>query len=537
MRLSEVLTKIITIMFLIVSTSFVYAYDYPVVGEYNSNYQKVFEGIKAGTCSSMQADLQQLEEAEGISSDIYLAICLFEKPDNDKAFQVISKMLGNQDYDEILYLTQSMIDKGNPEPRLIKFRGLGYFNIGAFVKATQDFEAYLKITEDEDVLFSLVDIHVTLKNYDKATEVLENAKVKNGKYHFRKGRISLRTGKTVTALKSLRMVSPSDTKVYPSAKMLIGEVCASSKRFICAEKEYKVASTTEEYADTAKDKLQKLEDSKKLFSGFFSLGEQYDTNVTSIDEDELAGASEVSSARTFAVADLKVNFYPSFADSISIGTMHYATWNAEIPSYDMSMHKVYVSMKHGYDAFEVMLPKITAAITYFDDEKYSTSVSAEAYGKYKMDTWTFTVPVKITRSNYENDEANKTTSKDGYKYETSLTVVKKFLKKYTAKVSGGFGKDDVAGSLKKKTDTTFKTSLSARLFPKFTPTLGFNYANYDYDNLSRKDNYYSYSLKAIYVLTSNIFIGGGVTYTKTDSNEDAYDYSKTVSEMSVSYSF
>jgi hypothetical protein len=143
----------------------------------------------------------------------------------------------------------------------------------------------------------------------------------------------------------------------------------------------------------------------------------------------------------------------------------------------------------------------------------------------------------VTRSNFENDETTGTVSKDGYKYETSLEVVKKFMKKYTAKVVGGVAKDDVKGSLKVKTDTTFKASLSARLFPKFTPTIGFNYANYDYKNISRKDDYYSYYLKGVYVLTQNIFLGAGVTYTKTDSNENAYDYSKTVSEVSVSYSF
>ncbi len=129
MRLSEGLTKVIAIVFLIAGTSFVHAYDYPVVGgEYNSNYQRVFEGIKAGNCNGMQADLKNLEEQEGgVSSDIYLAICFFEKSENDEAFKVVDRMMVNQDYDEVLYLTQSMIDKGNGDPRLIKYRGLGFF--------------------------------------------------------------------------------------------------------------------------------------------------------------------------------------------------------------------------------------------------------------------------------------------------------------------------------------------------------------------------------------------------------------------------
>lgn len=529
-------SKLLLVIIVFSSSSIVFAYDYPVVGEYNANYQKVFDDIKVGRCDGMEGDLKTLADAEGISPNIYLSICYFEKADNDKAFAVFDTMLTGQEYDEVLYVSQSQMDKGNPDPRLVKYRGLAYFNIGAFDKALGDFDAYLAKYEDADVRFSLVDIHISLKNFDTAAQVLDKSQVKNGRYFYRKGRIALRTGQMNTALKNLRMVTPQDEKVYPSAKMLIGEICSGTRRYICAEKEYKLAGATEEYADMAKDKLKAMEDSQRLFSGFLSIGEQYDTNVTSIDQDEIPGASEVASARTYAVADLKLNFFPSFADRMVLGTMHYFTWNDRIPSYDMSLHRVYASLRQGYDNWELVLPKISATIIYLDDKRYSTAVSGEASVTYKMDSWTFSVPLKVTRSNYEDDEINGELSKDGYKYEGEFDI-SKTIKIFTLKAGLGYAIDDVSGYMKKKNDTVFNASLSARVTPKLTPTLGFNYANYDYTKVDREDEYYSVSLKAVYIITPHIFLGGGVTWTETDSNENAYDYEKTVSELSVSYSF
>jgi len=537
MRLSSNLGWFIAVIAVFAFHSIAFAYDYPVVGQYSQNYQNVFDSIKAGKCDSMENELKTLSDSEGISSDIYKAICYFEKPEADKGFETLQKMLTSQEYDEVLYVTQSRIDKGDSDPRHIKFRGLALFNIGAFEKALTDLDLYLSLRMDEDVLYTIVDINISLKRFGKAEEVLTKAPDKNGRYYYRKGRIMLRTGRTVSALESLREVEPADEKVYPSSRMLIAEICSSSSRFLCAEKQYGLAEKTEEYADVVPEKLVKLEDKQKLFTGFLSLGEQYDTNVTSIDADELPGASEVSSGRTYAVADLKLNFYPGFADTVSLGTMHYKTWNYELPSYNMSTHKLYVQMKRLYDTFEILFPKISADITYFGGERYSTAVSAEASATYKQDTWSLRVPLKVTRSNYEGDEDTGINSKDGYKYKGSLIATKTFMQKYTFKLSGGYSVDDVKGNLKKKADTTFGAALSARLTRSFTPTLAADYGNYDYKKTDREDSYYSVSLKAIYLITPQIFLGGGVTWTKTDSSENAYDYKKTVTEASVSYTF
>ena len=536
MRLSEVLKKVIITNLIVLCFSVSHAYDYPVVGEFNTFYKNVFTAIDDGRCDSMSDELKELADKEGVSANIYLAICYFKKMESDKAFATLDSMLVNQEYDEALYTVQTEIDKGNSDSRLLKYRGLAYFNIGALNKSLADLEAYLADNTDDDALFTIVDIYVNLKDYDKAAESIEKASVKDGRYFFRKGNIALRTGKSVTALRNLRKVMPEE-EVYADATILIGDICTGTKRYICAEKQYEMAAAIEGKEESAKKKLEKMEDRKKRFNGFLSVGGQYDSNVTSIDEDEIADTSEVESFRLYAVADVKVNFYPSFADTVSVGTMHYVTSNENLHSYDMSTHKVYVMMKQAYDSFEIMLPKLSTAVTYFGDEKYSTAVTAEASGKYKLDTWTFGIPLKVTKSNYMDDEETGAASKDGYKMEGAFEVTKKFLEKYTAKVKAGLAHDDVSGETKVKDDKTLSASLSMKMFPRFIPTLTVNYANYDYRNISRDDDYYSTSLKAIYIITPQIFVGGGLTWTKTDSNDNSFDYTKTVTELSVSYSF
>lgn len=537
MSLSCCYKQILAVVLTVFCFSSAFAYDYPVVGEFNSNYEKVFADIKEGNCGSMDASLKQLEESEGISGNIYKAICYFENNSGDNAFAALDMMLGQQEYDEVLYVVQSRLDKGESDSRLIKYRGLAYYNVGALSRSLNDLEAYSAKTSDEDVVYVITDIYITQRNFSSAETALERSPNKGASYKYRKGRIALRSGKMNTALEYLRTINKEDTKVYPSAKMLIAEICTSSKRYNCAEKEYAEAAQSDDYADMAKEKSAKLEERKKLFTGFISLGLQHDTNVTSIDENEIAGASEVSSFRLYGLADLKVNFYPSFTDSISVGTTHYGTSNENYHDYDMSNHKIYVMMKKAYDDFEVTMPKITADITYFGGEKYSNSLSGEVSGTYKMDTWSFTIPLKLTKKNYMNDEETPAYSKDGYKYEGSFEIAKRFLEKYTAKVKAGLAYDDVDGKYKVKNDKTFGASISSRYFQKLIPTLAFNYANYDYSNVDREDDYYSVSLKAVYLLSPNMFLGGGITYTSTDSSENVYDYNKTVTELSVSYTF
>lgn len=537
MRLFYGLLKVLPVITLLFSSSLLFAYDYPVVGEFNAKYQKVFDSIKAGRCNSMGGELKDLADSEGISSNIYLSICYFEKGDNGEAFKVFDTMLAGQEYDEVLYVTKSQMDKGNSDLKLLKYRGLAYFNIGAYEKALVDFNSYLAGEEDADARFSLVDIYTSLKRYDDASAVLAKSQVKDGRYYYRMGRIAVMQGNRETSLRYLRMVSAQDEKVYPAAKLLIGEICAGSRRYLCAEDEYKTAAGFRAYKDMAGDKLDKLEKSKKLFTGFINIGEQYDTNVTSIDPNEIQGASEIASARTFAMADLKLNFFPSFADRVSVGLMNYATWNDRLPSYDMSTHRIYTELVKSYDNIELLLPRITAGITYFNHQTYSKSLSAEAAGTYKMDTWSFKVPLKVTHYDYKDDTDEDQIGKDGYKYQTGLTVTKRFLKKFTAKAGGGYAIDRVKGEQKKKRDLTFDASLSMNVTQKLIPTLAFSYADYDYKKTNRNDDYYSYSLKAVYILTPHIFLGGGVTWIKTNSNENAYDYTKTISEVSVSYSF
>jgi tetratricopeptide (TPR) repeat protein len=512
------------------------AYDYPVVGDFNENYQKVLDQMKKGNCAGMKDELFALESKEGISAAIYLSLCYFEKNEEDKGFLVLDKMLLAQEFDEVLYVVQSRMDKGVQSPKNLKYRGLAYFNIGALASALADFEKYLSTEMDGDIVYTLTDIYMTLKNYEKAESTIERSpNKKGGGYLYRKGRIALRTGKTVSALGYFRMVQPTHTNVYGNTKMLIGEICTGAKRYLCAEKEFTIAAGLEDFKESAAVKMDAMNKSKKAVSGFLSFGEHYDSNVTSVDADEVPGASEVSSLRTYAFADIRLNLYPSFTDALSIGMLHYKTWNHDIPSYDLGTHKIYAEMKRIYDTYEIIFPRFSAAKTYFGGDSFSQAYSAEASVTYNQDSVSYSVPLRVTYTDYSKKELVEELEKTGYKYETGLNVSMKLSDKYTWKIGGEYAYNDTEGEYKIKNDYIFKTSLGVKLLQKLTATGAFNYTYYSYSNIDREDDYFTASLKTLYLLTDKIFLGAGITWSKTDSSIDAYDFDKTVTEISISY--
>jgi tetratricopeptide (TPR) repeat protein len=536
MGLSKFYAKAVCCVLVALCSTTLYAYDYPVLGEMNSTYQNVFKAIDEGRCDSMSSELQELYEKEGVSGNLYQAVCYFENGSKDKGFDTLAAMVVAQEYDETLYVVQRLEQKGESDPRVLKYKGLAYFNIGAFENALGNFETYIAQTGDSDVRYSIIDIYISLGDNEKAEAELAKIEQKDGNYFFRVGRLKLKEGRIVSALKNLRKVGSGDKEVYSSAKMLIAEICLSSGRYICAEKELRLAADSD-YKDLAEDKLAGLDDKKKRFSAFITLGEQYDSNVTSIDEDEVNGVSEEESFRTYIAADLKMNFYPSFSDKISVGMMNYKTWNHSLPSYNMSTHKIYASMKQGYDNFEIILPKVSAAVTYFGGEKYSTVATLETVGILKLDMFRFSIPLSVSKRDYHADTSTGDSDRDGYLYSGEIKMDHTFLKRYRFSLGAGYAVDDAEGALKQKKENSFSTGFSAKLFKKLTASINYNYSKYEYDEWDRDDKYQSVSVKAVYGLTDRIYLNGGYTWSTTDSNEDVYDYVKSVYEAAISYSF
>lgn len=526
-------------VFAFCSAAAAFAYDYPVVGDYNQNYQKVFDGIKAGKCTSMDDDLKALSASEGISPDIYRAICFFENKDSDKGYAVLSSMLNNQQYDEVLYICGTLDKKGDKDPRTLKYRGLAYQNIGDSESAARDMSAYLAVQNDDELRKDYVDVLISMKRYDDASAELEKLTVKDGGYGYRAGSIALKQGKVVSALTALRTVPAGDKENYPAARLMIADICKATGRFICAGKELNNNITSKGYADVVSGRKEQLEKAKKPFSAFIAFSEEYDNNVTSIDQDQLNGVSEKASFRSALAADLKYNIYPSMADKMSFGLLNYKSWNYSESDYNVETHQAYFMINQGYDKYDIMLPKITAGVTYLGGEKYSENFSLESSVSYKMDDTVITVPILFEKRNYFSEVSLPAEDRDGWHYSVSANALHAINQSYAAKAYAGYDIESTAGTEKDSRGYKFGLGGIYSYSSDLSFELDADYAYYDYNHsiTDRTDDYFSTNLMAMYRLTDAIFLSGGVTWSKTDSSVNAYDYKKTVLNTTVGYNF
>ncbi|MCD8553259.1 outer membrane beta-barrel protein [Seleniivibrio sp.] len=522
-----------------------YAYDYPVIGEYSGVYQKVFDAIKSGKCRNMESELKALSASEGISSNIYRSICFFENNQQQDGFVALTLMLENQEYDEIIYVCNTQMEKGNTDPNLLKYRGLAFFNIGDMDGALADITAYSDKTGDDTMRYTLVDIYVAMNDYERADAELEKVTVKDDRYYIRKGKIAYRQGDFYNAIGSLRKVSTEKQDSYDQAQMLISDICMITGRFECAEESLvNVKSPDAEYMQLKREKMNQF---KKPFSIYFSAIEEYDDNVKSENED--IGASGTSSFRTAFVLDAKYNMYPLWSDKAAVGLMNYRSFNMKsgLSSYDLEMHKAYVQVTKSTDRVSYT-PKFTAGILSLGNEKYYETYGAELGSNIKFDGFTLNVPVKVEKRNYVSSPDPRA-DKDGMYYGISGEISKMFAQKYNMTFGVGVNLENTDGEDKDNRAYTVSFGTLAAVTPKVTLTFNVDYTYADFFNSAidrmdasglatiREDKTYNVGLKSIYRLTDSVFLSGGVTYTDADSNVPSYKYDKTVFDVSLSYAY
>lgn len=527
------------------SPAALFAYDYPVIGEYSSTYQKVFDAIKAGKCRDMESELKALSSAEGISDSIYRSICFFENNQQKEGVLGLTLMLENQEYDEMVYVCNTQISKGNKSPELLKYRGLAYFNIGDMNGALADITSYTDQTGDTAMRYTLVDIYMSMNDFDRAEAELEKTSAKDDRYYIRKGKLAYRNGNTLLAVQSFRKVSAENQDRYDQAQSLIADICMMTGRFECAQESIAgIKNLNADFLQIKKDKMAQL---KKPFSIYLSAIEEYDDNVKSENED--VGASGISSFRTAFVLDAKYNMYPLWADKAAVGLMNYRSFNMKegLSSYDLEMHKAYVQLTKSTDKVSYT-PKLTAGILTLGNEKYYESFGAELGSNVRFDGFSLSVPVKFEKRSYVSSPDPRA-DKDGYYYGITGEISKMFAQKYNLTLGAGVNVENTDGADKDNTAYTVSFGTLAAVSPKMTMTFSLDYTYADFYNSAinkndgsglatiREDKTYNAGLKSIYKLTDSIFLSGGVTYTDVDSNVPEYKYDKTVFDVSISYAY
>lgn len=510
------------------------AYDYPVSGSSTENYQPVFEKISKGECDNMAAELNELAEKEGVSQEFYLGLCYFENNQQEKGYAAVDRMLAAEEFDEALYLLNREEAKGVNTTELSKYKGFAHYGTGNLSAAL---EYFLKFKSaggtDAGVHFRTVDIYINTGDLEKAQTELEQGSWKDDRYAYRKGIIELNKGHVQTSLRNFRSVkSAPHTEAYANSNYMVAEICAAQKRFACSEKGYDAMASTS--PNFSRQKKEELKNQKKLFGAVIAIGEQYDTNVTSIDEDKVENFSEEESFRTYIFADLKLNFYDVLYDRIETGLLNYKSWNHSVSEYNAQSHKLYAGFIKKYDDFELTLPYISYALTYMDGEKYSDTFTLEAKGAYLMDSWRFYMPLSLTIRSYDTDTPDDY-NRDGNGYKGGLGVSKTLNKAHMVSLEGNLGAEDTDGKYREVTTSELKLAYTGQIVRDVTLQLDYNTIHYDYKNGGREDRYHSAGATVLYKFLDRHYLNIGYRFNVNDSNDDYNDYKKHVFDLGVSY--
>ncbi|QAR31996.1 hypothetical protein EP073_00835 [Geovibrio thiophilus] len=509
------------------------AYDYPISGGSPENYTPVFEKISSGQCDNMTAELTELAEKEGVSQDFYLALCLFDSGQLAKGYAAAGRLVAAEDFDEAIYLMDREEKKDLYWPDVYKNKGFSYYGTGDLESALKYFLKYKTTKEsDPEVDYRITDIYINSGDLEKAEAELEAVRVKDDRYTYRRGILDLKKGNVQTAFRNFRGVSGENTEAYANSSYMIAEMCASQKRFGCSEKAYEAMASSS--PNFVRQKKQELEKQKKLFGAVIAIGEQYDTNVTSVDEDKVESFSEEDSFRTYIFADLRLSFYDVLYDRIDTGLLNYKSWNHSVSEYDAQSHKLYAGFIKKYDDFELTLPYVSYALTYMDGEKYSDTITLEAKGAYLMDKWRFYAPVSVTFRDYDT-ATPADYSRDGTEYKGGLGVSRIFSKIHMASLEGHLGTEDTDGKFREVTTGELKLTYAGQVMKDTTLQLDYNTILYDYKNGGREDRYHSAAATVLYKFLERHYINFGYRFSLNDSNEDINDYKKHVFDMGVSY--
>lgn len=507
------------------------AYDYPTAGGGDALYQSLFTKIEEGRCEDLTADFEALSSAgEDINPDFYRNLCLFESGNIEDGYKGIEALIAEEDYDEAVYLLDRREQKDPVDSRVYKYRGDIGDLTGQPDEALENYKIYKRRSGDPAADYIIIDQYIKRGEYAEAKTDLEAVKVRDERYFTRRAVLGLSTGNTHASLTNMRKAAASsDPAKSAEASMLLAEMCIAAERYDCAEEAYAKALPPEELA-AYKETLNRQ---KKRFGALIMLGEQYDTNVSSVDEDAADSFSEEESFRTYIAADLKLNFYGGIYDKTEVGILNYKSWNHSMPDYNAQLHKLYAGFTKKYDSFELLLPHLSYTYVFMDDKTYSDTFTVKFQGTYIKDTWRFYIPVEFSLKNYRGEKENY--SRDGEVYKGGLGVSKSFGLRHLAKLEAHIAKDDADGKFRQLTKSELNASYTNIITDKLTLRLNADVIYYDYDENSRHDVYTGAGAALYYKFAERHFISGGYSYYKNDSNKDINDYKKHIIDLSISY--
>lgn len=506
------------------------AFGYPTAGGDESLYTNLFTKIEKGECAELESEFVSLSASgETINNVFYSTLCMIESGKVNEAYKGLETLIHDEDYDEALYLLNLREQKAPTDSKVYKYRGDIYESMAQTADALESYKIYQKRSGDPAADYLIVDFHIKHGDIEKATEELKMVRVRDERFHTRSAALGLIAGNTQTSLKSLRIAEKSQDPIkLAEASRVIADVCLAYERYDCAEKTYANLPT-----DEAEILTKSMEQRKKRFGALIMLGEQYDTNVSSVDEDVSDFFSEEDSFRTYIAADLKLNFYGGIYDKTELGLLNYKAWNHSMPDYNAQLHKAYVGFTKKYDNFELLLPYLSYTYVLMDDKTYSDTFTVKAQGTYLKDSWRFYIPLEFALKNYRGEKEDY--NRDGEAYKAGLGVSKSFGLRHIAKLEGHIGREEAEGKFRQITKSELNASYTNILTERLTMLIKADGIYYDYDEKGRHDFYASAGASLFYKLAERHFLSGGYSYYNNNSNDDTNDYDKHIIDISISY--
>lgn len=456
--------------------------------------------------------------------------CLLQQGDTKNAYLGIQQLIDEEDYEESLSFLD-LIPVGQqilPNHNILKATAL--FRSGDLNRAKDVHSSELQSIKNLDVLVQRAQIYIQLNALGQAEKVIQSLPLEDNRTDYLKGVFLHRQGNLDGAIRSLRKITPSSS-FYVDSQLLIADSCFKMRRFSCSEHIYLALKPDEPIYFS--HKLDNLNDKRSVVNMTFILGEQYDSNVTSVDENE-TGVSEESSMRTFVLANLGAIY--TFASDVSISAEldNYAGWNHSVSDYDTRVHSIGLGVKKKFDGFDIQMPKVVYEHIAVDDSPYLNTLKIQTALDLYFHQFVFSFPFSYELKYFQKDPYRDERDSDVYRAGIDMRFTHR--NKLVGQLRTAYGDENAEDSIYDNTAMSAEVSLTYQLFQKVLVGGKYKYELFDYRQ-SRKDYHHSMTAFASYYINSALSVSGDVSRIDHQSSQRVHQYDKYVYSLFMKYTY
>jgi hypothetical protein len=263
------------------------------------------------------------------------------------------------------------------------------------------------------------------------------------------------------------------------------------------------------------------------------LGEQYDSNVTSVDKN-YTGISEEDSLRTYVVANIGATYNFKYDFELTAKIDNYAAWNHSVSDYNYRIHSFATEIIKKFDNFSIKLPELKYELTYMDGDSYLNTFHTGTSLNLYLDSFEIEIPISYKNKNFKASAYDDYRDSDVYsggfklKYNYNDIFYSKFIFHYDIEDADNeyFDNNLTSGAL----------SAYYKFFEYITVGLDYAYDYYDYKD-DRVDKHQRITATATYQYNAMVSFAVDLSYIDHNSNKDEYKYDKYVCGVAVIFEY